>query len=253
MKQWCFRALAAASIAAAVGCGSSSPTTPTPGSATVTSVIVTGAAAAGANFQLTASAHLSDGTTRDVTALALWESSNTALALVSSIGVVSVMAAGQVDFRATYQSVSGSLRLLVSPAPAPTKLALTGVVREAAPNVHAVAGARVMITDGPDAGAVSVSDEEGLYTFPALTAGVIGVEASKDGFVVWRVMNFTISRNMGGLDIALFPIPPKDASGNTATARCNDGSWSWAATRGDACPTNGGIAYTVCPGALCVS
>jgi hypothetical protein len=252
MREWCFRALLGSAITAAVGCGGTAPTTPTSG-ATVTSIAVTGASTSGASFQLTAAARLSDGTNRDVTTLAAWSSSNTSMAAVSSSGAVTVLAAGEVEFRATYQSVVGSLRLLVSPAPAPTRFALSGVVREAAPNVHAVAGARLVVTDGPDAGAFSISDAEGLYTFPALVPAVIGLEASKDGFVVWRVMNLTIASGMGGLDISLFPTPPKDGSGNAATARCNDGSWSWATTRGDACAMNGGIAYTVCPGTLCNS
>ena len=97
----------------AAGCGSaSSPLTPTPApTATVASVLVSSVSTTGAAFQMTATALLTDGTSLDVTNVAVWVSSNTALASVSSTGVVRVTAAGEFDIRATYQAVVGSSHL----------------------------------------------------------------------------------------------------------------------------------------------
>src|ERR1035437_8075308 len=65
---------------AVVGCASS--TSP---SATVSSISVTGSTpAVGATSQFTVTAKMSDGTTQDVTSLATWQSSNTAVATVAS-------------------------------------------------------------------------------------------------------------------------------------------------------------------------
>ncbi len=60
--------------------------------------------------------------------------------------------------------------------------------------------------------------------------------------------DFTGNKNV---DLWLAPMPPKNSTGATATARCNDGSWSWAQTGADACSNDGGVAYPVCPGVLC--
>ena len=53
------------------------------------------------------------------------------------------------------------------------------------------------------------------------------------------------------IDVELFPTPPVNAAGASATARCGDGSWRWALTRGEACTANGGVVYGICPGPLC--
>jgi hypothetical protein len=238
----------------AVACGSgSNPTTPTPtppANATVTAVTVTSATAGASTFQLTAMARLSDGTTSDVTRTAAWESSNTALATVSAAGLVTVVGSGDVDVRATYRGVVGSVHLLVAAPPAPTTFALTGVVRETAPNVRTLGGVTVRVTDGLDAGATATSDATGIYSFPALKGGRMTLEATADGYLLWKIVGLTLDADMAQ-DVTLFPVPPTDDSGATATARCNDGSWSWAATRGEACTANGGVAYGVCPGPLC--
>jgi uncharacterized protein YjdB len=75
--------------------------------------------------QLTATGHLADGTTRDVTASSTWESSNTQLALVSQSGLVTALGKGDVDVRATYQGITGSMHLSVA-LPAVTTVSVTG-------------------------------------------------------------------------------------------------------------------------------
>ncbi|HEY1912624.1 MAG TPA: carboxypeptidase regulatory-like domain-containing protein [Vicinamibacterales bacterium] len=242
-----------------VACGGNSTTpTPTPAAtptptptpnATVSAVVVGGPASATTTFQLSATAKLSDGTTQDVTGTAHWESSDTTVATVSATGTVFVMGSGSVSLKATYQNVTGSLQTVVT-KPAPARYILTGFVWEVDPNAHKIAGAQVTITSGPDTGTSVMSDVNGAYMFPSIAAGVVALSATMNGYLPSSPEGVNVSANTVA-DIFIAPIPPKDASGNTATARCSDKSWSWAQTRAEACTANGGIEYPVCPGVLC--
>jgi hypothetical protein len=319
----------AASLCAVVvsACGSSNPAAPSAPGATVTAVTVASTSSSASTFQLTATARLSDNTTRDVTALAAWQSSNASLAAVSSTGVVTVVGSGEVDVRATYQSVSGSLHLLVTKVPVtavalsggpspsatgfqltasakladgtmqdvtrsadwsssnpqlatvsgigyvtvigsgeidvratyqgvtgsvhftvsmPKTFSLTGVVTEAPPTVRPLGGARVQVLVGN----YGTTDGLGAFAVSGLTVGRNLIEVSKEGYETVETEVTVIDRDVQ-LSIALKPAPPKNADGATATARCADGSWSWAQTAAQACTANGGVAYPVCPGPLC--
>jgi hypothetical protein len=228
----------------------SAPTpSPTPG-VTVSSVTITNATLSSSTYQLTATARMSDASTRDVTMSAAWESSNPSLATVSAAGVLTVINTGEVEVRATYQSVTGSLRILVTRPPAAAKFILSGVVREVAPTAQLVSNARVQITGGADTGTFVMTDSSGMFRFNSVSAGVIAMEATKDGYQLWRVANLDMDRDRL-IDVTLFPTPPANAAGTPATARCADASWSWATTRAEACMDHGGIAYGVCPGPLC--
>ena len=96
----------------------SSPTRPT-----TTSVVVTGTVpAVGETSQLTARI-ISNGTTQDVTTQATWSSSNTAIATVSATGLLKVLQLGGATITATYQSVSGTLSVLLV-----TSITISGTV-----------------------------------------------------------------------------------------------------------------------------
>jgi Carboxypeptidase regulatory-like domain len=242
---------------ALVACGGSNTTptpaptptpTPTP-AATVSAVVVSGPASATTTFQLSATAKMSDGTTQDVTGAARWESSDTTIATVTSAGTVFVMGSGAVSLKATFQNVTGSLQTVVN-KPAPPRFILAGFVWEVDPNAHKIAGAKVTITSGPDTGVTVTSDVNGAYMFPSIAAGVVSLSATMDGYLPSSPEGVNVSAN-AVTDVFIAPIPPKDANGNTATARCSDRSWSWAQTRAEACTANGGIEYPVCPGVLC--
>lgn len=106
MKIWSFAALflvfAAAVTASACG---SSPTSAT----TVSAVVVSGSVpGVGASSQFAAVATLGSGTTQDVTTSAAWASSNTAVATVSSNGLVVGVGAGTAVITATYSGVAGT-------------------------------------------------------------------------------------------------------------------------------------------------
>jgi hypothetical protein len=254
MKHATLSGIASVALAMLVACSDNrnpSPSAPTPTpTVAVSSVTVATTTATTTSIQLNATARMADGSTRDVTTASAWASSNTALATVSSTGVLTMVGSGEVEVRATYQSVVGTLRVPVTRPPAAVTFALTGVVREVAPAAKLVPNVRVTITAGADAGAFIVTDASGQFRFNTVSAGVIAMEATRDGYELWRVTNLEMDRDRA-LDVTLYPDPPANPGGASATARCNDGTWSWATTRPAACSANGGIAYGVCPGPLC--
>jgi Big-like domain-containing protein/carboxypeptidase family protein len=251
MKRLCLLAITSVGLAMLVACAADtnqSPAAPAPAGG-VFEIRITSAAPSDATIQLTATARLADGSSRDVTTSAVWTSSNPALATVSASGLVTAVGAGQVEVRASYQGVMGTLTLQVD-RPI-QRFALSGVVHEVGPAGAAVANARVEIVRGPGAGAFVTTDGAGIYRLPGLN-GLVDITASKDGFIDWRLSNLTVDRDMH-MDVTMYPTPPTDAAGARATARCTDGSWSWSQTVGDACTAHGGILYTVCPGILCAA
>jgi len=97
-----------AALLAAGGCrGDRSPTTPT----STVAVTVTGWTSPlgiGDAIQLTATAIGADGSTKPVTALATWHSTNSLIATVSTTGLATAVGTGSADVQATYQSITGS-------------------------------------------------------------------------------------------------------------------------------------------------
>src|SRR5262249_756937 len=188
------------------------PTNPTPTpnpSVTVRSVTVSSAMTTTTSFQMSARADMSDGSSRDVTMLAKWESSNPTIAAVSAAGVLTVAGSGQVEVRATYENVTGSVSLLVSGPAKPTTFSITRVAIETPPSGKGVPGVAVQVPDGPDAGQTATTDEGGLYRFPALRTAPLTLEARKSGYLLWRVTNLMLDRDRQ-IEIVLFPIPPKN-------------------------------------------
>src|SRR5712692_4319688 len=250
MKRPCLSAVtmvAVFTLASCAGHTDSNPASPTPTpSPAVTAVTVTSPAPSGSMFQLTAAARLADGSTRDVTAISTWATSNASIATVSATGLVTVVGSGQVELRATYQSVAGTLAMQLTPG-----FSLAGSAQEVGPDMPALSGVRLEIVSGSGTGIFMTSDATGSFRFDSLT-GVVAIEATKTGYLVWRIANLTVDHDML-MQVAMYPTPPTNASGATATARCKDGTWSWAQTVAEACTANGGILYGVCPGALCAA
>lgn len=91
---------------------------------TVSSIQITAASSnliAGQTEQLTAQASYSDGSTKDVTSLASWSSSDSTIATVSAEGIVTTLNAGATVIAATYQGEMASLAVTVqtkTPPPA---------------------------------------------------------------------------------------------------------------------------------------
>ncbi len=89
------------------GGGSSSPTTPTSAAAvTVRSLSISGTASftsLSQTVQLAAMATMSDGSSRDVTSTAVWQSTNAGVVSVSASGLVTSVGAGSCEVTATHQ------------------------------------------------------------------------------------------------------------------------------------------------------
>ena len=242
-------AIATLTLAACAGNSATNPASPTPtpgASAAVTAVMIASPSAVGSTFQLTATARLSDSTTREVTAISTWSTSNVLIANVSATGLVTVVGAGEVEFRAIYQNVAGSLAMQLTRG-----FSLSGTVQEAGPDLHATSGVQLEIVGGSLSGRVASSDASGSFSFGGVT-GVVALEATKAGYFPWRLSNLTVDHDMS-IQVVMYPTPPTNAAGAQATARCRDGSWSWAQTVAEACTANGGILYGVCPGVLCAA
>jgi hypothetical protein len=176
--------IAAAGLLSSSGCINGSGSLPPPApSVTVTSISITGAGTGnpGQSVQLTASATLSDDTVETVTSKASWTSANTAVATVSASGVVQLIATGEAEIRATYQSVTATAKVTVTPAPVP-RHTLAGRVTNADSD-RAIENARVEVIDGPDAGRSSSTSAQGDYRVENLTEGTISVRVSHDEFV----------------------------------------------------------------------
>jgi hypothetical protein len=173
------------------GSGGTSPSTTTttvPATAvTVTSITITGAAAGtatvGEQVALKATANRSDGTTLDVTAQAVWGSSNMVVATVSAAGALAALAAGVTDIRATYSNVSGLLQITVSQRPH-----LTGIVTDA-DNNRPLAGVTVQVLDGPNSGRSTQTDDGGAYSLDNLVASSFTVQYAKTSYT-------TVTRGM---------------------------------------------------------
>ena len=85
-------------------------------SATATSMLVYGPNSIGSaqNFQMSAIISLKGGATQDVTSAAAWQSSNAAVATVSSSGVLTTVAPGTTTISATYQGIAGTWLVTVN-------------------------------------------------------------------------------------------------------------------------------------------
>lgn len=199
----------------------------------------------GPRFQLTATTRFSDGSSRDVTMEAEWQSSNPQVASVAS-GLVTVVGPGEAEIRALYQGLVGSHRLVI---PVSATFELSGAVGEVAPNARPVQGATVRILSDPFLS--TMTDANGRFVFPRIPPQRVIVEVSKEGYEP-LTRDTRVDRDTR-LTFAIYPTPPRNSDGVRATARCLDGSWSWAETAQAACVNQGGVAYTVCPGVLCQS
>ena len=101
----------------AVACGGGGGGAPTTPSTTVTALAIAGsptAAALGQSVSLILTATLSSGSIQIVTAQAAWQSSNSAVATVSSAGVVTTVWYGSAIITATYQGMTAQFTFTVT-------------------------------------------------------------------------------------------------------------------------------------------
>jgi Bacterial Ig-like domain (group 2) len=169
-------------VALPVSCSDNptAPSAPTPRSLTVTIVPVD------SEYQATATAAFSDGSSREVTREVQWTSTDTNVAVVSDTGRVTPVASGGTEIRGTYQNVSGSAQLTVAPPapspPTPETHHVTVRVIDAL-DLTAVSDARVtMIPAGQSEGRTGSTDRDGVMTMTAAWGGSVTVRAERNGY-----------------------------------------------------------------------
>jgi hypothetical protein len=211
-------------LAAAIAsrCIGGSPTGPvpahTPPPPTITGLTITGAGGGnpGQTAQLAANASFSDGSSQIVTTQAVWTSTNASIATVSPAGVITFVAIGESDIRATYASMSANARVTVVAAPLP-RHNLTGVVTDADRRGVGLAGARVEVTDGPDAGRATTTAADGSYTLTNLTEGTFTLRISlRDYDTLVQTVRLTSATR---LDVTLRPLINVTANLGTFTVQ----------------------------------
>jgi Carboxypeptidase regulatory-like domain len=175
---------------------------------------------------------------------------NRILALVTCAGLVTVSCGGGAS-----QSPTSPTQAEASAATLATDIAkryaIGGVVESVDKPRRLISGARIEVIQGAEAGSFTVSDDTGSFLLRGLSPGPMTLQVSKPGFQTWS--KDVLLESDAKIEAELFAAPPSDGNGATATGRCNDGSWTWAATREEACVNTGGLAYGVCPGPLCKS
>jgi Carboxypeptidase regulatory-like domain len=223
-----FKLVAVAALIAGfiVSCGHESPTRPTPTptpttttAATIQSVRIEGPTqlSPDTSAQYTATAQMSDGTTRDVTATVTWRTSDANVLSIASGGVASARKAGQTFIFADTANRRASLEVLVL---APGTFRVTGVVREAG---LPIADASVELLNGSRGVQLAKTDFNGNYRLFGI-AGDVEIRASKEGYAE-QVNRLVVSGNATS-DFVLTQTTRKDLFGSyqlTVTARsgCN--------------------------------
>jgi hypothetical protein len=197
------RSLVVVSLAAIVasGCGGSGGgsngggTSPTP--VTVTGVVVGGGGSpvVGDTVQFTATATFSDGTSQNVTGQATWESSNQAIATITSGGLATFLAQGDADIKATYRSASGTAVSATSHVTVSNKSAqrysLTGTVSDAT-NGNMLQNVNARIVDGPDTNRSAVTDASGRFSMSNVSSGSFLVQFTRSDYET-RSVGVTLS------------------------------------------------------------
>jgi hypothetical protein len=126
----------------------------------------------------------------DVTGLAEWSTGNPAIASVSSTGLVTAHAAGEVAIRASYRGVSGFAAVWVLPDGG-----VHGTSRTLQGNVYSLNGplADVLmeILNGPNAGRKTTTGVTGYFYIDGLQDGQFTIRLSKPGYTtaeyIWSI------------------------------------------------------------------
>lgn len=200
------RALVAVALLAAASCGEKNPVQPRlPEGVSPVSMAITGKTSLngpGDSSQLTAIVTLSDGTTRDVTREATWESESTYPVVTIYAGFLKALRYGRAVFSARY-GVTASGSVTVHPA---GTYVLSGVVAEGEFPLDAV---RVEVTFQSGQRFEENTDLVGRYALPA--AGVVTLRAEKSGYPT-VVKQLTIERDED-LDLDLRRLDDRQVQG----------------------------------------
>ena len=153
----------------------------------------------------TCKATFSDGTDslRDISGFAKWSTSDTIIATVNSVGFVTVARAGEVAIRAEYRGLQaftavhvevGGLRRYYR--------ALSGWALDAQTDAK-LAGVRVDILDGPNAGRTATTGSDGAYQLYDLQPGTFRMRFAKAGYVTAEPTFYLPGDRYNGFDVRL--------------------------------------------------
>jgi hypothetical protein len=158
----------------------STPPTANPpaGAATVTRVdtVIPATMAPGTSAQATATAAMSDGSVRDVTAEVQWTSTNTRAVQTSATGALVAAERGEAIVVARMGQRSSSGRIFVLPA---GTFRLAGQISEAG---VVLSGVRVEVIAGTGQGLTAFTNSSGQFALYGV-AGRVSLHAKKDGYV----------------------------------------------------------------------
>ena len=214
--------------------GNGSPTSPSPSQVTLLRIRVSGPAtvAPGETAHYTATAEYSDGSSKDVTAGALWypayseswDSVSRAGFVLSftSPGVTAAGLRGERNLFALYEGKRGMLNVLVLE---PGTFKLSGVVSDSSGG--SLDDVTVEVLSGTGKGLKATTNNIGQYVVYGL-AGPVQLRTSADGFHA-EMRDVIVTGNGGSEPFALTPVEtPADVSGTwtltvTASPRCRAG------------------------------
>ena len=154
-------------------------------------------------YQCQAYMNLSGQTSREVTGLATWSTSDAGIATVNSVGFVTAHRRGEVSVRAAYGGADGFMVLQVVPGGLRQYYrALSGWVRESAGEAR-IPGVTVSIVDGPNAGRSTVTGPDGAYQLYDLEIGTFRVRFSRPGYVTVERTFVLTGESFNSLDVFL--------------------------------------------------
>jgi Carboxypeptidase regulatory-like domain/Bacterial Ig-like domain (group 2) len=140
---------------------------------------------------------------REVTGLARWSTSDASIATVNGVGFVTAHRRGEVSVRAVYSGADGFMILQVVPGGSRQYFrALSGFVRESVGEAI-IGGVTVAIVDGPNAGRSTVTGADGAYQLYDLTLGAFRVRFSKPGYVSAERNFLLTGETFNSLDVFL--------------------------------------------------
>jgi hypothetical protein len=133
---------------------------------------------------------MTSNSSQDVTGLAQWSTSSPAIATVSTTGLVTVVGAGEVSIRATYQGTSGYAIVSVAPGQG-----ISGTFRDLQGTVLSMEGplpdVLMEILNGANAGRKTTTSSTGWFSMTGLQDGQFTIRLSKPGYVtaeyVWSI------------------------------------------------------------------
>lgn len=168
--------LAVGAISVVIGCGGgSTPATPTPSGPTLTSIAVSGPTnpTIGQSLQFTASGNYSDGSSKSVTDVAAWTTTNSTVATVANQGQASAKGVGEADITASYLGAKGTVHIRVQPS-------LSPVIQVTTPNnVTPLALATTVTFDGTKSTALGATIASYSWSFGSVAGTGTGAVSSR--------------------------------------------------------------------------